>query len=144
MNRLSELFLRVYIRPMPVYNHKTAMDEHIRQITRADSALPCGLHWVRIHITESSATLCTFSHIFTVSHNSPFIYHCQALFHSNTSVWCCQMPLLTIFWRNTILIILTSFSLNVSVVTFRFSTLCTFLLHRITNVKILPSTNDQQ
>ncbi len=27
-------------------------------------------------------------HMFTVSHISPFIYHCQTLFRSNTSVWC--------------------------------------------------------
>ncbi len=36
------------------------MAEYMRQTTRADSALPCKLHWVRIRNTERSATLCTF------------------------------------------------------------------------------------
>ncbi len=35
------------------------MAEHMRQTTRADSALPCALHRVRIRIAERNATLCT-------------------------------------------------------------------------------------
>ncbi len=54
----------------------STMAEHMRQTTRADGALPCRLHWVRIHVTERSATLCTFFilllcltsvHLFTIA-----------------------------------------------------------------------------
>ncbi len=65
-------------------------------------------------------------HIFTVSHISPFIYNCEALFCFNTSVWYCCISLLTIFHRNAILIILTSFFLNASLMKFLFPTFCTF------------------
>ncbi len=67
-------------------------------------------------------------------HISPFIYHCQALFCSNTSVWCCCMSFLTIFCRNAILIILNSFSSNASFVKFRFLTsriFCWIALHTL-------------
>ncbi len=52
------------------------MAEHMRQTTRSDSTLPCGLHLVRIRITERNATLCTFLifllfltslHLFTIA-----------------------------------------------------------------------------
>ncbi len=53
-----------------------SVDALMRQTTKADSALPCGLHWVRIRVTECSATLCTFFifllfftslHLFTIA-----------------------------------------------------------------------------
>ncbi len=56
MNWLSVLFIR-FIRQIPVYNHNGWTYE---TNNRTDSALPCGLHSVRIRITEHSVTLCTF------------------------------------------------------------------------------------
>ncbi len=56
--------------------YTTTMAKHLRQTTRADSALPCVLHWVRIGVTECNATLCTFFifllfltslHLFTIA-----------------------------------------------------------------------------
>ncbi len=52
------------------------MAEHMRQTTRADSALPCGLYRVRNRITERRVTLCAFLilllfltslHLFTIA-----------------------------------------------------------------------------
>ncbi len=80
-------------------------------------------------------------HIITVPHISPFIYHCQALLRSNTSAWCCYISLPKNFCRNTILIILTLFSLNASFAKFHFPTLCTFywiVSHFLTFYEITP------
>ncbi len=123
MNWLSGLFIQVYIQQMPVCNHNGWTYE-----TNNQSWL-CTVLYTALWEDMCYRTQCDFVylfHIFTVSHISLFIYYCQALFRSNTSVSCCWMSLPTIFCRNTILIISTSFSLNASLVKFHFPTLCTF------------------
>ncbi len=132
MNRLSGLFIQVYIRQMPAYNHNGRTAEHMGQTTRADSALICALPALSEDLHYR--TQCDFAylfHIFIVPHISPFIYHCQALFRSNTSVWCCQMSVPMIFYRNTILIMLTFLYKRLSC-EFWFSDFVYLLLDRIT------------
>ncbi len=74
MNGLSGLYSYKYTPDR--WQYTTTMVEHMRQTTRGDSALPCGLHWVRVRVTEHNATLCTFFilllfltslHLFTIA-----------------------------------------------------------------------------
>ncbi len=84
MNWLSGLFIHIFIRQMPVYNHNGWTYETNNQNWYC-AALCAALSEDSHHRMQ-----CDFVyliHIFTVSHIFPFIYRCQALFRSNTSLW---------------------------------------------------------